>query len=229
MLQLLHRSDDHKNRMDSISAVSLGLWPPQESIATWIGSDTTGAASAFEQLLLDALDACAGEFSTADTLFPQPPGSIPLRPSPAPETRIEGAADTDTPEPDRKGIIELARRTALKYGVNPDLVTSVINAESSFNQHAVSRAGAEGLMQLMPATAADLGVEDPMNAVENVDGGVRYLKQMLTRYSGNVSLALAAYNAGPGAVDRAGGIPDYRETRLYVQKVLRGEGVNKLA
>lgn len=172
--------------------------------------------SQFAQILLSALEqSSAGALSQTAMAGLESAGPIGHR----------AVSQASSPEaigssPTKKQIVEMADYTARKYGVNPKLVRSVIGAESGYDPQAVSHAGAEGLMQLMPQTARDLGVENPMNPSENIDGGVRYLKQMLERYHGNVSLALAAYNAGPAAVDRAGGIPDYRETQSYVREVL---------
>lgn len=113
----------------------------------------------------------------------------------------------------------LIERTALTNGVPPALVKAVIAAESAFDVRAVSHKGAQGLMQLMPDTADALGVRNPFRAEENVSGGTRYLRSMLDRY-GDMERALAAYNAGPTAVDRHRGIPPYRETQEYVERVL---------
>lgn len=112
--------------------------------------------------------------------------------------------------------IEVAAR---EFGVDPALVRAVIHAESAFNAAALSPAGAQGLMQLMPATADELGVRNAMAAPENIRGGVLYLSKMLQKFNGDISLATAAYNAGPGAVGRYGGIPPYEETKAYVKRV----------
>jgi soluble lytic murein transglycosylase-like protein len=116
------------------------------------------------------------------------------------------------------------REISSRHGVDPLLVESVIRAESAFNPTAVSRTGARGLMQLMPKTAVMLGVRDSFNPRENIEGGVRHLRYLLDRYPGNVSLAVAAYNAGEGAVDAHRGIPPYAETQQYVQRVLQTGG-----
>lgn len=116
--------------------------------------------------------------------------------------------------------LALIRAHSAAERVDPALVKAVITVESCFDTHAVSRVGAKGLMQLMPATASELGVHNVFNPEENIRAGVQYLRQMLERFGHNTRLALAAYNAGPSAVERYRGIPPYRETRNYVRKVL---------
>lgn len=118
-----------------------------------------------------------------------------------------------------RGYDDLIESAAREQGLPPALVKAVIATESNFDPRAISTKGALGLMQLMPETAEMLGVDEPLQASENVNGGVRYLRELLDRY-GSVSHALAAYNAGPGAVDRYQGIPPFAETRQYVGRVL---------
>lgn len=111
------------------------------------------------------------------------------------------------------------RAAARQHGVDEAIVRAIIHAESAFNPNALSRVGAQGLMQLMPATASRFGVANPFDAAQNIRGGVQYLAWLLKRFDGNLTLAAAGYNAGEGAVDKYGGVPPYSETRRYVQRV----------
>ena len=120
----------------------------------------------------------------------------------------------------KRALLPHIQQVAQRHGVDPALVTALIQQESGFQPTVTSKAGAQGLMQLMPATAKGLGVTDPADPLQNLDGGVRYLKAQLARFNGNVPMALAAYNAGPNAVAKYDGIPPYKETQHYVRTVL---------
>lgn len=151
--------------------------------------------------------------SVAATPVPRSPAAIPqAAPVPAPAIMQDAVQDASS-----------------RYRLDPDLVNSVIRAESGFNPHAVSPKGARGLMQLMPQTASQLGVPNSFDPQANVDGGTRYLRELLERYNFDLIKALAAYNAGPQRVEQYGGVPPYRETRAYVARIVRDFNKKKLA
>jgi soluble lytic murein transglycosylase-like protein len=158
-----------------------------------------------------------GDFATAlqSATASQPPAAATQAPAGAePLAPVGASGPLNTP------FAAEIQAAAQKHGVDPALLTALVRQESNFNPNARSPAGATGLTQLMPGTAASLGVTDSTDPAQALDGGAKYLKQQLEKFGGDERLALAAYNAGPGAVQRFGGIPPYAETQNYVKKVL---------
>jgi soluble lytic murein transglycosylase-like protein len=173
---------------------------------------TPSAAQSSSQTL-NFIDLSAQSIATIETL-PDPPQTA------------HGAAPTDVPP---AYVHELLSKAGAQHNIDAELLASVVKAESGGHPNAVSRTGARGLMQLMPGTAQQLGVDDAFRPDQNIAGGTAYLDELLTRYKDNLSFALAAYNAGPAAVDRYHGIPPFRETRAYVVRVMNEFKRRKLA
>jgi Transglycosylase SLT domain len=151
-----------------------------------------------------------------------------VRPEDVPPMSAKEAGASQTPSAAPADIPALLQQAGVAHHLDPDLLASVIHAESAGQARAVSRAGARGLMQLMPATAKDLGVRDSFAAQQNIAAGTTYLDALLMYYHEDMVLALAAYNAGPAAVDRYHGIPPYAETRRYVERVIHDFNQRKL-
>jgi len=163
------------------------------------GTDAGGPA-AFQRALASAMN--AGTVSAPDA---PPDAAATVASAPVPPDQIDS----------------LVSQNAATWQVDPSLVKAIIANESGFNANATSKVGAQGLMQLMPSTAQSVGVRNSYDPAQNVAGGTRYLKGLLDRFNGDVRLAVAAYNAGPGAVEKYGDVPPYAETQNYVQRVLQ--------
>jgi len=185
-----------------------GFWDHRENVGDRVRLYTDAAGLSF-------VEVAAGDIVSDEHVdLPKPVAAKPaVTVTPAEPPAPERLSDADL-EP-------LLSKAGTVFNVDADLLASVVREESNGHTRAVSRAGAQGLMQLMPGTASDLGVADSFAPGENIQGGAAYLDWLLARYRNDIAKALAAYNAGPAAVDRYHGIPPYRETRLYVARVIR--------
>lgn len=143
-----------------------------------------------------------------------------LNPTPTQTSAFQNVLRQQKTGPRQLSFEPMIQAFSAQHEIDPALVSALVKQESGFNPQAISKAGAMGLMQLMPGTAKGLGVIDPMDPAQNLEGGIRHLKGLLSRYNGNIPLALAAYNAGAGAVAKYQGVPPYKETQQYVRNIL---------
>jgi soluble lytic murein transglycosylase-like protein len=195
-----------KQRESAIAAMQTSIDKQRASVARGIAASIGKQAS--------PITPTASFFN----LPPLAPAPTSMAPEPAmPETAFPDVICDPVPE---ASIAPILLDAAQREGLEPRLLTAVIQQESAFRPCAVSQKGAQGLMQLMPGTATQFGVKDPFDPKQNVDAGAKYLKELIGRYSGNLALALGAYNAGPAKVDEAGGVPPIPETTDYVSQIL---------
>lgn len=189
------------------------------------GNVQAGAASG-----ASFVEVAAGAVVRVETLPEAPAGLLPtVQPAAVATTAVTALPSLAARQLSRAEMEPMLAHAGIAHRIDADLLASVVRAESGGQVAAVSRAGARGLMQLMPATAAEMGVGDAFRPEQNIDGGTAYLDHLLVRYHDDVALALAAYNAGPAAVDRYHGVPPYRETRAYVARVIREFNRRKIA
>ncbi len=191
-------------RLGQIYAFGRGIYRDRDLAAAWLQSAARADKTAINLLKVLRVE---GKTSRATECLLDPP--MP------PATQF-----ASRPHPAKGKVAELVRRLAPNYSLDPELVLALIEAESNFNPRALSPKNAQGLMQLIPATAERFGVQDAWDPEQNLRGGMAYLRWLLARFKGNVNLALAGYNAGEGAVERHGGIPPYAETRAYVTRII---------
>ena len=208
---------DYKNGCDEVEINGLPQMMPfqiMSSLQTSNSTDSLGVS--FQQLLLEKINEAERRTSLN---FGSNLVSVPYKMQ-SPLNAIDNSSIT-TNNSSVSAYQQLISNASQKYGVDESLINAVIKHESNYNPNATSSAGAQGLMQLMPQTAAGLGVTNAYDPAQNINAGTKYLSQMLQRYNGDNQLALAAYNAGPGNVDKYQGIPPFRETTAYVSKVMQ--------